>query len=177
MVMMQQEPGRPHVKFYLHPVEVRGKRKGHVTWEDREFVRITPIGGNLVVEREATEQDMERFAPEYQAFKKGVDAPTVGYPLRMWPAATPGFVKTAAQMDICTVEQMATVNDGVLQKLGPGARDWKKKAIAFLEAAENQGKVAEEVSALTVEVEQLKEDLARAIASNDLLKEQIQASK
>ncbi len=69
---------------------------------------------------------------------------------------TPALVKNFKALNIATVEALSAVSDGNLQNIGIGARVWRDKATAYLEAAE-KGAASSRAQA---EIEDLKAQLA-----------------
>lgn len=148
-----------YVEFEHRAMEDRkaSTAAGHYVARDAEFVRITPPGGNLVVEREVTDQDRARFARQYEAWRKGVDAPEDGTPIRGWPPVSPAQIDMCIRANLRTVEALAQASEQSLQRLGIGARALQTKARAWLESARDHGVVAEEVAALKTQMEAMAE--------------------
>lgn len=170
-MQVMQDDGPILVEFYIQAVPDRSasQKSGHAVYRDEEYVRITPPGGNHVWEGAVTETHKRRFERQYDAWKKGLEPPVDGTPLKEWPPITPGQMHTLTGLHIRTVEALAKCPDQVLQRAGMGAYALRDKARAWLESAENHGQVAEEVSALRVENQALKdrlEQLEAAVAAN-----------
>lgn len=159
MVAVMQEDGPVLVEFYHLPVEDRAasQKAGHYVAKDVEYVRITPPGGNLIVETEVTDTHRQRFERQYNAWLEGIEPPEDGSPLREWPPASPAQVRTLDAMGIRTVEALAKCPDGPLQGAGMGGIALREKARAWLQSAADHGVLAEEIAALKVEVAQLAE--------------------
>jgi hypothetical protein len=148
-----------HVIFRIEPVENRAKSisAGHPVYDDAEFVTITPPGGALVVDKAVDDVVRERYASRYEAWLKGKEEPTEGTSITLWPGATPATAQTLKAMAVHTVEALANANDAVLERIGPGARAMQQKAQAWLKGAEDIGKLAEQIAALTADNESLRE--------------------
>ena len=87
--------------------------------------------------------------PYYEAWKSGKDAPVNGTPLAAWPGATPALVKALAPFHIKSVEDLAVIEEGTINRCGvPGIRVMKTNAQAFLDAQKNTAGVAGEVAQL-----------------------------
>lgn len=157
---LQERP--PHVRFEIRPVENRGKSiaAGHPVYDDVEFAVITPHGGTLSVDREVCPEIVARFGEQYDAWKRNIEEPVNGSPLALWPPATPALVANCKALNMRAVEDLAAANEAVIEKLGPGARAWKEKARVWLTSAADHGKVAEEIAALKVRIEQYESTLA-----------------
>lgn len=93
------------------------------------------------------------FDRGYAAFKAGESAPINGTPLKQWPNATADVVVRCERQGLKSVEDLASASEPVLNGVGPGAREWQKRARAWLDAAEGPGKLAAELAALRSQVE------------------------
>jgi hypothetical protein len=150
-----------YVEFSMEPVkrDFKSEEAGRDIYEDVEWVRITVPGLRAnTIEREVNDQDKKRFALEYAAFKNGLkeQAQTPGTPVIMWPAMSRAMAKMLASFNIYSVEQCANLSDSAIQEIGMGAREWKTKAIAFLELAKDTGAAQK----YAVENEDLKREMA-----------------
>lgn len=169
----------PHITFEMRPIEDRNESvaKGRMVYKDVEFAIISPQGGNSVVEREVNDDIKARFGVAYEAWKKNEEPPLNGTSVKMWPSISPSEVKNLLSARILTVEDLAAANEQMLQKVGIGARALQAKAKAWMNAANNTGKVAEEVNALKVELEaerESKNELMEVVAK---LKAEVDAMK
>lgn len=151
----------PHgvfVEFYTEAVEFKSEseKEGRPVFREIPFVRIqTPGDRNNVLEVKANEYYKQRFPREWRAFQdnQGSDA-VVGTILSQWPQITKSQVKEAEFFGIRTVEQLASLNDNNVQRLGMGWMDLRNKAKAYIDAA--AGNAA--TSALAAENERLRAD-------------------
>lgn len=135
-----RDPDRTIARFSLQPVRMgfKSEQEGREIYEDREFVEIISPGlAKSIPMEEVTDEHRRRWAPQYAAFKDGVEAPVTGTPLREWPAATPSTVLMLHAIHIRTVEELAGLNDVALQNLPTGGRELREKAKRFLAAAES----------------------------------------
>lgn len=108
---------------------------------------------------------MEKYAPEYQAFKAGNAMLASGTPLEEAPFLTEGKrLELKHGLKIFTVEQLANLDGTGLKAMGIGGRDLKDRAIAYLESA----KVGADASLL-------REELAKRDAQMDEMRKQIAA--
>lgn len=99
--------------------------------------------------------------PYYDNWKAGKGAPVNGTPLEAWPGATPQLVKALLPFHIKSVEDLAEIEEGPLNKCGvPGIRGMKANAQAFIEAQKNTAAVAGEVAALRAEKETMAAEIA-----------------
>jgi hypothetical protein len=91
----------------------------------------------------ARADDKQRFARQYEAFKRGDAEQIVGTPLAQWPLMTRAQVEEFRYFGVLTVEHLASLRDDVKMKM-PGALDLSKRAAAWLEASNGVGnKLAE----------------------------------
>lgn len=122
-------------QFFIEPVHLafKSQEAGMPVYEDREFVRIiTPgIAKSMPVE-EVTQEHKARWPHEYRVFKDGLEEPLTGTPLEKWPPMTPSMCLMLKAQHVRTVEELAGVNDGVLEHLGIGARQFRDRAKDFL---------------------------------------------
>ena len=152
----------PYIEFKLVAVEDREAsiREGRFVAKDIEYCTIIPVGdganGNLSVEREVDDTIRRRFSAQYEAWKKGQEMPVEGSPLKLWPVISPAQLEMCLRSNVRTVEDLASLPDQFLSKLGMGARALQNKAKDWLNSGASQGKITEELSALKVALEELK---------------------
>lgn len=105
----------------------------------------------------------ERFRHQYQQFKRDAAQTKTGTPLDYAPFLTDGRRSELRAQNVYTIEQLADVEGAELKNLGPGGRDMKNSAMAFIEesrsAAPNK-QMAAELEALRARNAILEEDLA-----------------
>jgi FtsZ-binding cell division protein ZapB len=109
------------------------------------------------VEGEYPEAWVKHFDAKFQDWLAGRESPENGYPIREWAVLSPAEVENLLEMKIRTVEDLAAATEELLQK-NLGLRTLKQKAQAWLESA-NSG--AEQLAALKIENEQLKDTIER----------------
>lgn len=163
------------VKFFIDAVHMthRSKMENRPIFEDREFIEIIPIGDNKTCSRrEATDDDRKRFPDEYGRFKAGRQEKHSGTPLEEWPYMKPSQIRTLNALNIFTVEHLAEVGDDGIQRIGQGAREWRKQAEAYLAKAKDGAGV----NMLAVENEQMKERIAELEKSLAALASQQQSA-
>lgn len=170
----RDEPDRSlHVEFYTKPVfqKKESHEQGREIYKDVEYCRIRfPGDKNKVIDQPAHDKvylDKEsgrrmsyadRFYQHYEIFKHGEGEQVIGTPLRVAAIMTPAKCEEFAYMGVRTVEQLASVADGTLRKMGMGARDYRDKARDYLER-HNSG--AAQVEELRKTNETLMERLTR----------------
>lgn len=125
------------IRFNLEPKqnEERSRVEGRPIFEDLEYVEImVPGDRNNIVHRPVRPEDRQKYARQYAAFKGGQGEALSGTPLAEWPGISRSEVAELAHFNIRSVEQLATVGDGHLQRMGPllalrqRARDFIEKA-------------------------------------------------
>lgn len=131
-------------QFFIEPVHLvfKSEQEGRPIYEDREFVRIiTPgIAKSMPVE-EVTAEHKNRWPQEYATFKSGLEEPVSGTPLEKWPQMTPSMCLMLKAMHVRTVEELAVLDDNILQGIGIGGRQFRDKAKEFVERANTDAPV------------------------------------
>jgi hypothetical protein len=129
---------RLHVTFYYHPVqdEDATKKEGRPIYNEVEFIKImVPGDATNIIEQPVDEIHKRRFRKLYEEWKRTGDGEKLqGTPLSVWPQVTRGQVEELAFFGVKTVEHLAGMSDGVIQKF-MGGMALRQKAIDFLEAA------------------------------------------
>tara|TARA_R110002073_G_scaffold288009_1_gene452738 strand:- start:44 stop:655 length:612 start_codon:yes stop_codon:yes gene_type:complete len=186
--MMAQERHGFYVEFELRPEEDRAQTisQGMPIFKDVEFAIITMPGGGLVLDKVINEEllnewkhgDKRRKPPSpfalhaYEAWKEGREAPVNGTDLKNWPGVTPAQLKTCQNATIRTVEDLAEANADSIGKLGMGGVSMMEKAKAYLKSA-NINKTSEQITALTVKVDDLTESIKKKDSQISELIEQL----
>ena len=172
----RKEGPKVRFKFESRPEENAEKTRaaGHAVFDDVDYVTWYSIGDNLKA-TSCSAKKLPKFYPHiwavakplYEAWKAGQDDPVNGTPLTEWPAISRAMVETLRGLNVRSVEDLAEVNDAALQRMGMGSRALRDKARAWLQAAQQQGRVAEQlkerddqISALRGENDILRNDLA-----------------
>lgn len=169
-----QKKVQPHVSFETRPVEDRNatEREGRRIYNDVDFVLIRPPGGKDEVIHLAQEwlkqkrrdalagrfdmEWVELYEKAYSRWKQGQEMPVSGTPLKMCPFMSPAEIENCASLNIRTLEELATLSEEGIGRLGMGGRLLKERAINALKAAEGGGKAAMQMEALQVENAELK---------------------
>mgnify|MGYP003653706235 FL=1 len=111
-------------------------------------------------------------ASRHEAWKEGREAPVNGTDLKNWPGVTPAQLKTCQNATIRTVEDLAEANADSIGKLGMGGVSMMEKAKAYLKSA-NINKTSEQITALTVKVDDLTESIKKKDSQISELIEQL----
>lgn len=110
-------------------------------------------------EFQMSEVYVERYKKEYEAWKRrlsGEDsAGVIGTPLTQWPQIDRALAVSLRAQGVHNVEMLAGITDANIHNFGPGIRQLRSQAQAFLEAAKGHAPIAK----LTLENEQLKQQL------------------
>lgn len=172
--MQPNEAKPPYVVFENRPIEDRAASiaAGHYVGKDVTYAIITPQGSKDRIEKLADEwlKDLEtavredRFPAQwlqsyrsiYADWKAGREIPTEGTPILTWPAVSRSQADACLNMNIRTVEDLANANEAALTGIGMGARALKERANAWLQSANETGKVAAELEQLRTENAQQK---------------------
>lgn len=165
--MIGQESPRPnYVRFEVRAVEDRARslEEGRYIPRDVVFAIVTPAGTRDRLEKEADEWlkgieegvKQERIPAEWltayrnalENFRNGLENPETGTSIKDWPVATPSQIRILEDLNIRTVEDVAAMHDEALSRIGIGARALKERAKAWLESANDIGKIAGEIEKL-----------------------------
>lgn len=181
--IMEARP--PYVTFEYRAVEDRtaSLEAGKYVAKDVAYALITPQGSRDRTERIAEEwlahittevRDgrfpdtwLQHYTKAYEAWKAGQELPVTGTPIATWPALSPANVKMLLELNIRTVEELATTNEEGIAHIGIGARALKQRAIDFLSQNGDAGKAAAEMEALRADSSNLKtqnEELKKQLA-------------
>ena len=186
--MLPEEKHGFYVEFELRAEEDRNEsmKTGYPVFHDIEIAIITMPGGNLVVDKVVSDEllnEWKRGIPgrkppspfataAYEAWKDGREAPVNGIDLKNWPGVTPAQLKMCQGCNIRTVEDLAESNADSIRKMGMGGVALKDKAISYMKSA-GLNKNSEEVSALKVEMEALREAVTKRDLQIEKLMEQL----
>ena len=182
--------GKPaYIEFFTTAKHLpkQSEREGRYVAIDEDRVTVRQIGSNdsvvFKVETWLQQNKMDvsqgRLSPlhashyeqSYKMWKAGQELPVTGTPIKTWPVLSPSQVGALLSIHVRTVEDLATLNDEGLKRVGMGAIDLKQKAQAWLAQAQDKGPLTMEVSNLKKENETLKaslDDLHRRL--NDMQK-------
>lgn len=171
----------PYVVFERRAMENKAEtiKAGHYVGQDVDIAIITRPGSRDNLEKIATEwladirekarQDLlpqtwyDGFSRAYESWLKGEEVPIAGTAIKGWPVLSPSAQKTIIAAGIRTVEDLAELPEAELSRIGTGALSFKQKAQNWLKAANDVGKVTEQLTAMTVQIAELT-NLAKAQA-------------
>jgi hypothetical protein len=122
------------------PHEALSEESGYPRFVSQEQVRILVAGDTLNQGVfPVTEEYKRRFADAYAKFKAGpggAERHIEGTPLAQWPAMTTIHIKEFEALNIFTIEGLAEVSDGNINRHVEG-RKWREMARAFLAQAKD----------------------------------------
>ena len=115
---------------------------------NKDMVRIDIIGDPCAPVTKVTAELVAEYPAEWEAYQNGQDLPTpVGTPLTEIPGFTKQLETFYKMHGIFVCEQLVEANDMVCQKLGMGARAFRKSADNLIKAAayekQNQNRTAQ----------------------------------
>lgn len=173
------------VRFYKKAVQDAAKstEAGRPIFEEKDFVVImVPGDKDNIVDRQVWDDasnpnsDTQRFGRQYDAWRRNQQQETTGTPLSAWPGVTRSQVEELAYLKVYSVEQLASVSDGNLQKMGPGYLGLRLKARDFLQAAAGTAPV-EKMRAELEKRDSEMETLKRALREQGEALAQLQKAK
>lgn len=157
LALREQAP-RVRAVFMVRPIrnDEASARAGHAVYDDVEYVEWHPIGAAGIVNADRVDR-VRRTRPDlwlraglgrqYEAWRAGREEPEEGLPLKMWPplADHPGLLRVMLESGVRTVEQLAVVPEADAARLGMGGRTMRDKARDWLVAANDMGRVTQEL--------------------------------
>jgi hypothetical protein len=145
-MMLEREAGMPDncpqvaVAFGLYPMLDRKKTEteGREVYKDVEFVKIAVPGDrNSLFFQPAEGTHRKRFPRAYDAYKQREVVPVNGTPIENWPPVSRSVAMNLRTAHIHTVEDLAQVHDGNVDKICSNGRELREKAKAWLDNAKN----------------------------------------
>ena len=164
------------VQFYLEAIkdEEATIKQGRPIFNDREYIKIIPVGDkNTVVCEPVSEDHKMRWPAQYAAFKNQQHQPQEGTPIDQWPPLTKSQVMMFKAANVHTVEQLSNVSDTNLANLGMGARELREKAITYLKSAEGSAPtlaLQQQLNEAMKQIEALKNQLSGFQAEGAVVK-------
>lgn len=188
--LMERTDRPAYVRFAREAVEDKAASlaAGKYVAKDQDFALITPPYSKDVIKIKVKqwfdnmEGDvrndrlpqawLEKYKEAYRMFQNGQEMPVNGTAIRGWGVISPAQQEGLLRMNILTVEDLSTVNDEGLRRIGMGSVELKNKARSWLAQLSDKGPLTvenanlrQQVAVLTGTVEtlqgQLKELLSR----------------
>lgn len=179
----------PYVEFHRVPVENKAEsiKQGKYICKDVDYAHVTAPYSRDVYKQKVTawfdeikqqaQQGrfppdlIEKFTKQYNLWKEGQEMPIEGTPVRGWGVISPAQQETLIKMHVLTVEDVATMNDEGIKRMGMGGVEVKNKAKAWLAQLADKGpltmhvaKVERENEILKSSVEALQKQVATLVA-------------
>lgn len=125
------------------------------------------------------EEWIDDYHKQYDRWKKGEEIPLNGTAIKGWGVISPAQQATLIGMQVLTVEDLASMNDEGVKRVGMGGNDLKNKAVAWLSQLKDKGPLTQEMAAMKSEnailkssietlTRQVSELLAQSKASNEV---------
>ena len=155
-------------RFFREAVQNDAKTtlEGRPIFDDVEFVEFIYPGDRLqrlvapaheVPSQKTGMSYAQMYHRQYDAFKRGDARAVSGTPLEAWPVITASRCAELKASNILSVDELAGVSDAIVSRLGPGSRELREQARAFIESA--KGGAA--TSAMAIEIARLKSMVER----------------
>lgn len=131
-------------RFYAKYVKTGKMREnGLPEFNEKLYIEIRTRFDQDIVEREADERDIRRFAAEYNFYLAKKERIKKGTPLNQFSFLNVPQLEACELRGICTVEDLAAITEQ--QALDLGLTDEKKCAERFLEISKNNADIAKYV--------------------------------
>lgn len=125
-----------------------------------EYVELLIPGDKNAAPVQLVDKNLRKmYAESYKAFKEGRELPENGTPVEFWLGGNDHRVHMLKSLHFRTVESVAEMSDAAMAQVGMGARELRKRAIAFLDTQSNT-RVADKLAAKDNELDELKKRLA-----------------
>lgn len=172
---VRAKDGKPaYIEFKRDPkyLPKQSEKAGYPIHVEVDYVTVRQIGSNDSVIFEVPtwlaqnriDVQQGRLHPQfaamyeesYKRWQSGQEMPLEGTPIKSWPVLRPAQVATLLLVNVRTVEDLATLNDEGLKRVGMGGIDLKQKAQSWMAQAQDKGPLTMEVAGLKKENETLK---------------------
>lgn len=159
-----REPVLVAFGLYPHRDKQKSLEAGHDVFVDVEYVKIAiPGDKNSLYFQPATDKHRQRFPKAYAAFKARDQKPLEGMPIEQWAVVSRAVALTLKAAHIHTVEALAAVHDGLVDRIASNGRELREKARAWLEDARSGAaaqKLASEKKELQDQIASLQAQIA-----------------
>jgi len=188
--------GKPaFITFHTVPrhLPVQSQKEGRYIARDVDMVTVRQIGASYSVVFEVDgwlaqnkievsngrlpKEHADLYATSYERWKSGQEIPLEGTPIKTWPVISPAQVEALVRVGLRTVEDLASLNDEGLRKIGMGAVELRQKAKAWMAAAQDKGKLTQDMTALQRTNEQLHNTVATLTAKMEALQAEMKSTK
>jgi hypothetical protein len=152
------------------------RAEGTPKYKEVDYIHLlVPGDRNSHVHRPVRDQERERFAKQYEHWKKGQETPLEGIPLESWAGCSKSQVEELRHKHVRTVEQLAGMSESNAKALGLGFPELRQRARDFIESAKGSALLLglrEENTELLAQVAELREHLTEARAESRALRAQ-----
>ena len=151
--MSEQEKSGAIARFFTQRVEneAKSKEEGRTVYDDVEMVEFLIPGDDKLRPVNYAHEDAghgmtfaERYFEAYARFKNQDGSLRDGTPLESWADISPARAADLKRLNIFTVEDIASLPDTSLNRLGMGGRQLRSEAKAFLTDKKSDKTVAME---------------------------------
>lgn len=147
-------------RFFTDSVKdhVASAQAGRDIFKEEERVEIIMPGISQLTKpvEKVTQEHIDRWPEQYKAFKAGQEMSVSGIPLEQWPILKRAMVLELKAMGFMTVEQVASMSDTAVQRIGMGGLRLRDLAKSYLDDEVAQAELARS----TAENERLKQEVA-----------------
>lgn len=119
---------------------------------------------------------LSQYRQAYDYWKRGLEAPIHGTPLSAWPSCTPAMLRNLNTVGLRSVEDVATMNEEGIRRVGMGAQHLKQMAITWLESRE-KALPLEEVANLRTQLEQALQTIAAMQSAHEEMQRQLMGKR
>lgn len=131
-------------------VVVAGQRDEGPIYE----IQRTVEGGAVKIDQNV----YKRFGKPFEEWKLGQTPSNTGTPLEQWPLMDVAMVAALKAVHVYTVQQLAELSDaGLDQSFRRGGREWRAKALSWLDSARNAAGDAEARATIAKQQSQIDE--------------------
>jgi hypothetical protein len=123
------------------PDPVATKEKGYAVLKQVPYITIRAPGAMDTFDGPVTPRHEKRYPHAWAAFKQSRTAPVSGLPLTDWPQMDRTLLEVYAFNGVKTVEALAAVTDGNVDKL-PAGNSMRTKARAWIDMAAKGAPIA-----------------------------------
>jgi len=147
-----------HARFYKHPVlqGFESRKAGREIYKDEDFIEIQiPGQKNCITQRAVQDADKVEYPAEWNAYEKNAGEANVGSPIGHLPGMSPSKEMELKGLGIYTVEQLVSLSEPGIQKVGHGARALIKTGEQYLGQSSEIDEVKQKNEALAKQIAEL----------------------
>lgn len=157
------------LRFFIEPTQNKAKSEaaGRPIFDNVEMISIINPGSKDEFIKKVDASVREKFGPQYEHWKKTQEQPTDGTPLDMVPFLNPAQVRELQALNVNSLEHLSQLSDAMVQKIGLGGVELRKKAQAYLASAKDSAetqRLAARILELERENARLKENIIQVNA-------------